>query len=553
MAQNTYIVLIEDLAHPGPGPRPRNHPHPRKWLVGARLRTQTEAKHNEKDQAANETPAKGARRIVWHEEPETAPSTTASNELSSLAIPPTAHPASDDAYGLDSVDAIVQALRDLGYAGQPLVLGLPAAWCLNATVSLEGLPRRNWRVPALYRLEEKLPIPAEELSADFARSFGDAFAVACRSEALRQWVEALADRGVTVDHIAPTVLLAIQAFVHPPRGIAEVVPPESPEPPEPPESPKPTAGAPAWDAVVWEEDGLVELLCLREGRPEAWYSLPPEVQDIVVRLRLLALRHNAPLRVAARGVTPATLDALRNEASLILEAVPPLALHEGALRTAVAAADGDCTLWIDLARGDLAGHDRHRRMRRPLLAALTAAVVLLTVTTAGLLYRAHRYEAIAGDYQARQEALFRQLYPSQVVPMAVRSRLESEQRRLRGLSGDVNELTAQPSALQQLHDLLVRLPGELRFRLMEVRLEGQRVYLEGQARSHADAEAIAAALRRQHGFTLEPPRTENLAGQGVAFTLSGTPPTPAMARAEALSPTPSERAGSGLAKQGTPR
>jgi len=48
------------------------------------------------------------------------------------------------------------------------------------------------------------------------------------------------------------------------------------------------------------------------------------------------------------------------------------------------------------------------------------------------------------------------------------------------------------------------------------------ILIEGQARSHGDAEIIARSLSRA-GLPTDPPRTERLAGRGVSFTLTGSP------------------------------
>jgi hypothetical protein len=80
---------------------------------------------------------------------------------------------------------------------------------------------------------------------------------------------------------------------------------------------------------------------------------------------------------------------------------------------------------------------------------------------------------------------------------------------------------------------LRRLPADLRFQIMELRFDADKLYLEGRARSHGDADAIAAALRKQRGFQVEPPKSEQVSGGAVAFSISGVagPSSPTTRRA----------------------
>src|SRR5688500_10313053 len=48
-----------------------------------------------------------------------------------------------------------------------LTLAVPTAWCLCASVSTDELPRTDRHEALRYRLEEKLPVPAEDVVADF--------------------------------------------------------------------------------------------------------------------------------------------------------------------------------------------------------------------------------------------------------------------------------------------------------------------------------------------------------------------------------------------------
>jgi hypothetical protein len=115
------------------------------------------------------------------------------------------------------------------------------------------------------------------------------------------------------------------------------------------------------------------------------------------------------------------------------------------------------------------------------------------------------------------------------VPADVPSRLASEARALRGVSG--SDTSAPPSdspGLLALRDLITHLPPGVRFRVLDVRLDPGRFTIEGQALSHGDADSIAGALRNNPAFDVEPPRTEQLAepsgenATAVSFTITGS-------------------------------
>jgi hypothetical protein len=77
-----------------------------------------------------------------------------------------------------------------------------------------------------------------------------------------------------------------------------------------------------------------------------------------------------------------------------------------------------------------------------------------------------------------------------------------------------------PSALVHLREVLKGLPTGLRCRLLELSIQPDEVRLDGQARSHSEAEAIAVAIRQSGLYEVEPPKTETLRDQGVSFAFT---------------------------------
>ena len=79
--------------------------------------------------------------------------------------------------------------------------------------------------------------------------------------------------------------------------------------------------------------------------------------------------------------------------------------------------------------------------------------------------------------------------------------------------GGNEEAARQPSAALLLQQALRSLPDpdDARFRVLELRVENGQLYMQGQARTHTDAGAVAASLRRAGTLEVAAPRTEQLA------------------------------------------
>ena len=98
------------------------------------------------------------------------------------------------------------------HTGSPLMVGLPSSWCFAAGVTTDGLLRRQRRPGMLYRMEEKLPVDAEAITADFVAAGSNMLGVATLNDRVGPVLEALEAAGLTVAHLCPTALLAAAAF-----------------------------------------------------------------------------------------------------------------------------------------------------------------------------------------------------------------------------------------------------------------------------------------------------------------------------------------------------
>lgn len=412
--------------------------------------------------------------------------------------------AGPDATPEQFADAAAAALASLGYAGEGVLLAVPSAWCLCAAVRLDDLPARGGRRAMAYRLEEKLPVSAEEVVADFIATVDGATAlgVCVEKKTLAPVVEALEARGAAVEAIAPASLLALQHLL----GDSGSAP-----------------GVGDADVILWPAgEGSLELFTLRHGLPRSWALLPNEPKDLLLQLGLTPRDRPEARTVVAVGLAQPLLEALTGLPGVCVIEQTAAAPDASAAATARAVAAGDALLWVNLRRDDLALRDALRAVRTPLTLAAAAVVLCLVSLCGAMLWRAHRYDRLAAAYAGEQRAAFAETFPGQAVPLDIASRLASEERALRGVSGgDASAPPPESPGLLILRDLLAHLPGDVRYRVLDLRLDGGRFTVEGQALSHGDADAIAASLRRHGGFEVEPPRTEQLADSSAAGTGHG--------------------------------
>ena len=414
-------------------------------------------------------------------------------------------PAADDVTPKAHSARLAEALRAVGVAGngERVVLALGTAACLCAPVAAADLPARQRRQAMLYRLEEKLPVAAEEVVADFVFTGNTALGVAVERRTLQPLVEAVEATGVRVQSVRPASLLALQQWI----GTSPLC--ES-------------------QMVLWPGGaGRLELFVVAGDAPVGWYTLADDPDDVALYVRMAVRLASQPSsRVVVCGARPEVVRRLEEAGATVIQSdsVSPMELATAA---APGVLGGKHRPWVDLAGGGSSG-GAVRAIGGAWAAA--AVVAFLACLTVAMLWRAARYERLAARHEAEQQDIFRATFPGQAMPTDVRSRLESEARHGGNATAGVAG-AASAQGLVVLRDLMTHLPSEVRFRVFEVRLENDAFTLEGEACSHGDAEAVAAGLRRRPGFAIAAPRTEQQAGRVfVGFTLTGNV-VPAGARA----------------------
>jgi hypothetical protein len=407
-----------------------------------------------------------------------------------------------DEQGDDGIAAVAKALKDWGCDGTGVVLGLPSSMVYAAQIDSTSLPRTQRRLAMLFRLEEKLPLDIERLTVDFLPpASGRLLGVAVETKRLAAMLEALTSAGVEPLLACPTALLALWQVCR---------------------------KAPAWDYVVLADSRSVELFHLRDGQPITWYALPASTEQLMRSLRANHLAdpaEAAEATVHVVGQCDGLLEALGQEAGLKLDTDASGSPAEPAAQAAAAAVDGDPAGWVDLRRDELAAPDPWRRAGRLVTSAIAMALLLPLLVAGASYWRSTRYAASVETARLQAETVYRQLnhLPDNApILFDVRKRLETDLRRLAGVSGAAGQLPHQPNALETVRRVVSALPRGMRLRIVELRVGPAEIYIEGQVRSHGDAETLRAALVAA-GIALDLPQTERLSGGGVSFTLVGLP------------------------------
>src|SRR5947207_4144142 len=151
------------------------------------------------------------------------------------------------------------ALKKSGHGASPILLAVPSSWCLAASIRTDDLPRADAK-SLIYRLEEKLPWPAESIVADFIRHEKSALAVCVHIDRIRATIDALEAEGIAVQIITPTALLAADGH---------------------------SAAGPSM--MQLSSENQVDLIAIDNGRPVSWAisTLDPAYLNVPVNVSLM--------------------------------------------------------------------------------------------------------------------------------------------------------------------------------------------------------------------------------------------------------------------------
>jgi hypothetical protein len=404
-----------------------------------------------------------------------------------------------EAEATETAQRIRELLAERQYTGKPVMLALGSSHCVSTTLSVASPRQMRKRGAIGFLVEPHLPWSVEDGVIDFEPLEGNrVFAVSAEASPLTGVVTALENLDIRVVSIAPLARLALEQHL------------------------RATSSLRSKYALLWRQDETIDLWLVQHGRPAIWNWLPLEASDVARSLRLLALSEDVRLAVAGRNLPADFLGAAVANAGL--EAVDAAALDNedplvAAAREAAAVLQGKRASAIELRRDQLAATDRHRAVRTHLRLLQWAALLFLAAVGLGLFNQARRMNLVRDQEERQQTVLFQTLFPNERVPVAIHSRLQNELSRLKGMRGEQSDLPESLSFLTVLQPLLRSLPNDLRYRILEMRIENGQLYLVGQVRAHGDADRIAGALRGA-GLEVKSPNTNRLEREGVEFRIS---------------------------------
>jgi len=392
---------------------------------------------------------------------------------------------------------ILEALASEKYKGEAIIVALGADWCLSTTISVANQRELRDRQSVLFRLEESIPWNAEEFVGDYITSGKNLFLVAAPTDPLGELFQNLESNGAAIQAIVPAALLAwsehSKHYDSPDRHV-----------------------------VVLEDGECIDLVYVEGRRPMTWTSLPSNSSVLTQELLRLAMESGTLMSVIGYGVSAAHQEALK-----ACEAISDTSFNAEVPTRYLAVFAGTRILLgeieppLDLKRdafGRSFGNVALARYRRLLDASM--ALVALCVIAAGL-FRTDRIIRDTERVVASQSDVYRGAFPNSKVPTGITSRLESELAKLKGLQGEDSSLSPALSVTSVLFSTLSAAPTDRRFRLLEIRIEEGRLYLDGEVRDHSDAEIFAQRLRAQ-GIEVPPPKTLRLDDKRVSLRITGT-------------------------------
>ena len=396
-----------------------------------------------------------------------------------------------------------------GYESHPVLLAPRSADVLAVSLPGTSAPENLSRTATLYELEEFLPLPIEEWTADLFQESSLRFAGAVQTNRYQSFLDELAAHDVFIHAIVPLALLTAQFFA---------------------ERPEATQGL---RALLWTHqadspfhDGQVEVfLFTPEGNPLSWQRTEETSKAVRLIIESEIQLRRMPVSAIALGCSEDFRNALQDipqfsfAANQLPEPEEEELLQLSIASQAAAVLTHRKKAWWDFARDALAMRGTEQILRKSIRLALWGLVLFLLALCITFSVRGVRYHLTSAENFQKQAEVFREALPDQNITTGFRNRLESEHKKLAAQRGQVSEIPKPKNILVPLLTLLEALPQSIRYRFPEIRIEQTGIRLDGQLQVHGDAEKLATALE-EGGFLVEPPSTQQTGNSGVSVRLS---------------------------------
>ncbi len=290
-----------------------------------------------------------------------------------------------------------QLLVTLNFRPRRCIVALPTDACLCAAIGSQGLPARGGRRAMLYRLEEKLPVSAEEVYADFLSRGPEIFGVCTPRPWVDELTQSLAAEGMSVTAVSPAALLAFQGAR---RQLGE------------------SAASPC-DLLLWQDESRLDLFSLSGGQPTGWISIPAEADDAALALASLVIARRSALRATALNVSDDLLARMQALPDVSITRHEPLS-HVAAQVTAMDQILAGATPLIDLsAATEAGGAYLLRQLGAPLLASAASVVLLCLCLSIALLCAAAGTTPRRNGPGPKKKRFFTACFPDRPFPWAL--------------------------------------------------------------------------------------------------------------------------------------
>lgn len=389
-----------------------------------------------------------------------------------------------------------------------VIIGLSGSQAYPMSINLNQLDP-NVPESLRYLIEEFVPIPAEDLVADVAgvkdnqKRDLDCLAVASRTEYLTHLIVALESLGFYTEIIIPIDLLISQAILNS-RHLA----------------PQGRFLCAHIHNSKQKSSSFLHLIEWSGQRPIRWIRL---FNDHTILRNILAEDIAGPIPPVLIALNPAAeIIETVSQLNIAVEIVDPQAevlLRLGAGKIAAHAEQGIRPL-LNLRRDNLADPDRLLKVRKQAYLFAISICILFLASCAYWSVKANIINQVNRRLQLEQTQTFGTLFPGKSIPSGVRSRLESEYRKLKAQAGPQAGKLNESNALDAFIGVLSRFPAGANLRINELRVDSGKILIDGAGKTHSDADLLATNLRTGGLLMVEPPRTELTSQNGVAFTLS---------------------------------
>ncbi|MDR3198688.1 MAG: hypothetical protein LBU34_12545 [Planctomycetaceae bacterium] len=406
---------------------------------------------------------------------------------------------SDDETSL--AKAIAKVFLEQEYNAEPVLL----APCSHdvLTVSLPADSSAN-RQAMIYELEEYVPIPAEQFTADFLQHDQGRFAGIIDHQKLLLFLDELSTYQILIQDIVPYSILVAQYLVQQLKNSENKI-----------------------RSLIWTFDdeffdNRIEFFLLRpDGLPISWQLLDKTPEALHRALTLEIQTRDIDIEVASIHLP----DELRQ----IIEIIPRVKLAENIesenifqqaiVRQSQLILARKQKAWWNFCRDQLTMRGTDRVLGKSIRTLLWGTAAFFAALCLVFFVRGFQYSRLETQFRQEQEKAFREALPEQKIQTGFRTRLESEYKKMSAQRENTADLPQRESVLIPLLKVLQSLPPKVRYRFPEIRIEQNDIRLDGQLQVHGDAEIIATALENG-GFAVEPPSTQQTGSNGVSVRIT---------------------------------